>query len=58
MKTFDEIIDFLSIEVDKIEKERESINSGDFAMIDKLNMMNILDGKSQQLLTILNFFKD
>ena len=55
MKTFEEIFDFLSIETEKLEQERNDINSGEFALIDKLSMMNVLDGKQQMMLKILNF---
>ena len=55
MKTFEEIFDFLSIETEKLEQERKDINSGEFALIDKLSMMNVLDGKQQMMLKILNF---
>lgn len=55
MKTFEEIFDFLSIETEKLEQERSNINSGEFALIDKLSMMNVLDGKQQMMLKILNF---
>ena len=50
MKTFEEIFDFLSIETEKLEQEMSNINSGEFALIDKLSMMNVLDGKQQMML--------